>query len=246
MKKLHLICLLLIVQALKAQQSGRMETDRPDQTEVPFIVKKGYIQAEWGFNRNQPGPEWNLPASLIKFGLSPRMELRYVSGVLGSLGKREYLHEALGFKYQFLSNPKGNLPITALIVQYHFKEIKRDVSDLNPAPHSIGEMVFTMQNELGGPFSLGYNLGAEWHDNRRLEYIYRVAPGLNLGKNGYFYAEVFGRLPSSDAAGHWFDGGFAYYLSDHVKLDASAGRRFGHSSDWYLALGLSFRIKVLP
>lgn len=37
--------------SLFAQQEGRIETDRPDQTECPFIVKKGYIQMEWGFNR---------------------------------------------------------------------------------------------------------------------------------------------------------------------------------------------------
>ena len=27
-----------------AQSEGRIETDRPDQTECPFIVKKGYLQ----------------------------------------------------------------------------------------------------------------------------------------------------------------------------------------------------------
>ena len=52
---MRLICLLLFALsflAVRGQQTGRIETDRPDQTECPFIVKKGYIQAEMGFNQN--------------------------------------------------------------------------------------------------------------------------------------------------------------------------------------------------
>ena len=41
--------------SLLAQQEGRMETDRPDQTESPFITKKKYIQAEIGFNYEKDG-----------------------------------------------------------------------------------------------------------------------------------------------------------------------------------------------
>ena len=34
------------LQVSSAQQTGRMETDRPDQTESPFIVKNKYEQNE--------------------------------------------------------------------------------------------------------------------------------------------------------------------------------------------------------
>jgi hypothetical protein len=43
---------------------------------------------------------------------------------------------------------------------------------------------------------------------------------------------------------HWVDGGLAYYLSDHVKLDCSIGKSLSNKSDWYGALGISFRFKV--
>ena len=52
MRLVWLLLFVLSFLAVRGQQTGRIETDRPDQTECPFIVKKGYIQAEMGFNRN--------------------------------------------------------------------------------------------------------------------------------------------------------------------------------------------------
>jgi hypothetical protein len=46
------LCLLMSFSVL-AQQEGRMETDRPDQTECPFIVKKCFMQIEMGFNAHK-------------------------------------------------------------------------------------------------------------------------------------------------------------------------------------------------
>ena len=73
------ILFLLIGHVIWAQQSGRLETDRPDQTECPFIVKKGYFQAEIGFNRSAEGGDvrYLSPTSLLKIGVHPFVELRY-------------------------------------------------------------------------------------------------------------------------------------------------------------------------
>ena len=46
MIKLLLFTLLITGKLSFAQQAGRMETDRPDQTESPEIVKKGWMQAK--------------------------------------------------------------------------------------------------------------------------------------------------------------------------------------------------------
>jgi hypothetical protein len=67
---------------------------------------------------------------------------------------------------------------------------------------------------------------------------------MNIGQNGYAYVEVFGRVPFSVNVDHWEDGGLAYYVSDHVKLDCSIGKSLSNKSDWYGALGISFRFKV--
>ena len=45
-----LLFVTLLCQEINAQQTGRMDTDRPDQTESVSITKKGHLQAEIGFN----------------------------------------------------------------------------------------------------------------------------------------------------------------------------------------------------
>ena len=235
--------LLLFGLELRAQQSGRIETDRPDQTECPFIVKKGYFQAEIGFNRaNDAGSiQYLLPTSLLKIGIHPLVELRYT--LLHEPSKGVFT-ESFGFK-SHLFKERGALPRTAIIVQYHLNQDRRDQSELNPLPHSVGETILTFQNSLGGPWGIGYNFGAEYHSDGAVEGIYRIAPNVNIGKRGYAYAEVFGRFPASEFADHSYDAGFAYYVNEDLKLDISAGQSFLHPEDHYVAIGLSFRFRMI-
>lgn len=225
-----------------SQSQGRIETDRPDQTECPFIVKKGYIQAEIGFNRATS--ENLFPTSLVKYGLSKRFELRYVSVLAQEPGKEtRFQTEAVGFKWA-LMQPSGWKPRTSVIVHYNWDHQNRDFSEKNLRGHSIGDVVFTMQNDLNKRFGVGYNLGTELHSNGSFEGIYRVAPNMLIGKKGYAYVEVFGRFPASEFADHSYDAGFAYYLNEDVKLDVSAGQSFTRPEEYYFALGISFRLRI--
>src|ERR1700712_165369 len=73
-----------------AQELERMETDRPDQTECPFIVPTGWVQFEMGFNfeKNAPGNHtFVYPTLLSKYGVSKRLELRVITNLLSN---REY------------------------------------------------------------------------------------------------------------------------------------------------------------
>lgn len=225
-----------------AQSEGRIETDRPDQTECPFIVKKGFLQAELGFNRSTS--EYLFPTSLIKYGLSKRFELRYVSVLAQEPGQEiRFQTEAIGFKWALLQ-PSGWKPRTSVIVHYNWDHQNRDFSEKNLRGHSIGDVVFTMQNDLNDRCGIGYNVGTELHSNGSFEGIYRVAPNVLIGKKGYAYVEVFGRFPASEFADHSYDAGFAYYLNEDVKLDVSAGQSFLHPADHYVAIGLSFRLRI--
>ncbi|MHA8108845.1 transporter [Aquirufa sp. A-Brett2-W8] len=225
-----------------AQSEGRIETDRPDQTECPFIVKKGYLQAEIGFNRATS--ENLFPTSLLKYGVSKRFELRYVSVLAQEPGKEtRFQTEAVGFKWA-LMEPSGWKPRTSVIVHYNWDHQNRDFSEKNLRGHSIGDVVFTLQNDLNKRFGVGYNLGTELHSNGSFEGIYRVAPNMLIGKKGYAYVEVFGRFPASEFADHSYDAGFAYYLNEDIKLDVSAGQSFTRPEDYYFALGISFRLRI--
>lgn len=236
------LLLLLFGLELRAQQSGRIETDRPDQTECPFIVKKGYFQAEIGFNRavEAGAVQYLLPTSLLKIGIHPLVELRYTFLQEPVNG---FSTESFGFKAH-LFQEKGFIPRSAIIVQYYLNQDRRDQSELNPLPHSVGETILTFQNSLGGPWGIGYNFGAEYHSDGAVEGIYRIAPNVNIGKRGYAYAEVFGRFPETQFTDTWIDGGLAYYVTEHVKADVSAGKSLRTGDAWYVALGISFRMRL--
>lgn len=225
-----------------AQNEGRIETDRPDQTECPFIVKKGYIQSELGFNRATS--ENLFPTSLVKYGLSKRLELRFVSVLAQEPGEKiRFQTEAIGFKWALIQ-PFGWKPRTSVIVHYNWDHQNRDLSEKNLRGHSLGDVVFTMQNDFNERFGIGYNVGTELHSNGSFEGIYRIAPTMLIGKKGYAYVEVFGRFPASEFADHSYDAGFAYYLSEDVKLDVSAGQSFTRPDEHYFALGISFRLRI--
>lgn len=239
--------LCMISMSAFAQQTGRIETDRPDQTECPFIVKKGYFQAEIGFNRNVSGGEYGyfLPTSLWKFGLLKRLELRLVSVLQHTENDGlNFQIDAVGTKIHLFNGNKW-LPRTSIITHIHLNNLTRDESERNNQKHSVGDAIFTFQNDFGKGFGVGYNFGTEFHSNGALEGVYRIAPNTNIGKNGYAYVEVFGRFPSNQLVGHWMDGGYAYYVSDDLKLDFSVGKSLTNSSEWYSAIGVSFRVRVV-
>lgn len=243
----RVLILFLISFAAFSQSEGRIETDRPDQTECPFIVKKGYLQAELGFNRSSR--EYLFPTSLVKYGLSKRLELRYVSVLAKEPGmETRFQTEAFGFKWAIFQpsgvQSSGWIPRTSVIVHYNWDHQNRDFSEKNLRGHSIGDVVFTMQNDFNERSGIGYNIGTEMHSNGSFEGIYRIAPNVLIGKRGYAYVEVFGRFPASEFADHSYDAGFAYYVNDDLKLDISAGQSFLHPEDQYVAIGLSFRLRI--
>jgi hypothetical protein len=106
---------------------------------------------------------------------------------------------------------------------------------------------FTLQHTFTDRIALGYNLGAEWDGNGGSpDWIYTLAPGINLGERWYAYAEIFGSIRSLEKPLHGIDGGIAYYFNENCKIDFSGGKGLNEESVvYYVAVGFSFRIKVL-
>ncbi|HND96704.1 MAG TPA: transporter [Chitinophagaceae bacterium] len=242
---------LLISVACNAQQTGRMETDRPDQTECPFIVKKGWIQSEWGMNVEQDGELSSLlhPTILWKYGASKRFELRLITTFTteetpviipnGSEMLTGLVPVQIGGKLA-LWEEKGLLPKTSFI--FHVAPSKLGSKKFHTQQWAPN-FRFTMQHTLSENIGLGYNVGAEWDGfSKTTSWIYTIAPGFNLGKKWYGYIEAFGALSKGSPPQHAVDGGLACYFSENTKLDFSTG--FGLSkaaTDWYAAIGISFR-----
>jgi hypothetical protein len=238
----------------EGQQEGRLETDRPDQTESPFITKKKYIQAEFGFNleRDNGYSAFVHPTVLWKYGACSRFEFRLITEFVsveapltipdGNEIKTGILPIKIGGKIA-LWEEKGLVPKTSVI--FHI------------APSNIGSkkfytskwspnFLFTMQHTLSENIGLGYNLGFEFDGESGSPFwVYTVSPGFNIGKSWYAYIELFGVVKDNDLPHHNVDGGIAYYFSDNTKLDFSSGVGLtDNATDWYGAMGFSFRFST--
>lgn len=244
--------LFIAKENILAQQSGRMETDRPDQTESPFITKTNYLQGELGFNREfyNDRKSWVAPTTLFKFGLSTKFEFRLITEFesfrLSSLEDAKPSNGIppvqLGAKIA-LFEEKGILPLTSVIFHTGIPFL----SSSNFKTSSISpNFRFTMQHTLCKTVSLGYNLGATWDGESKIpSWIYTIAPGKNFGKNWYGYVELFGEIGKSKSPQHGFDAGIAYYINDDLKLDFSAGKGLSkYAFDKYVAIGFSFRLPI--
>ena len=237
-----------------AQPAGRMETDRPDQTECPFITRQHFIQAETGFvmERDNRLSSFVHPTILWKYGWAPRFELRLITEFVSR--ETPLLIPAgnelvsgidpvlIGGKLALLEE-KGLRPKTSFIFHLGIPAL---ASKKFKTSHLAPEFRFTMQNSITDHFGIGYNLGAEWDGEVSAPWwIYTLSPGVNLGKKWYAYLEAFGAIQQKEAPQHSLDGGLAYYFSDHTKVDISGGAGISKNApDWYLNIGFSFRFDV--
>jgi hypothetical protein len=236
-----------------AQDSSRMETDRPDQTESPYITKRRYIQVELGLNRHQENGliRFVHPTALWKYGALKRFEFRLITELNsqetsmvipeGNNYKTGLAPIRIGSKIAFWEE-KGLLPKTSLITHFAFPKW---ASKFYQANKVAPEFRLTMQNTISKNTSLGYNFGAIWDGfSNKHRWFYTVAPGFNLGKRGYMYIEWFGDFQNGTNPNHNFDGGLAWYFTDDTKLDISSGFNLKDSKQYYVALGFSFRFKA--
>lgn len=236
-----------------AQDLERMETDRPDQTECPFIVPKKWIQAEMGFNYEKTSPALNTfiyPTLLTKYGLSQKLELRLITTLLserehripGPVTNAGLEPVEIGCKAALLEE-KGFRPKTSLIAHIAIPALS---SEKFKPDKFAPNFVFTMQHTISSTMAIGYNLGAAWDGfSNSPAWIYRLSPGFNLGTRFYAYIEAFGFIQKNETANHNIDGGVAYYFNNDIKLDLSAGKRLSATSiNYYIALGASFRFKL--
>lgn len=248
--QLPFIILFLMFQIIgNAQELPSIQTDRPDQTECPFITPKGYLQFENGFsyekvNENAKGIV--APTILTKFGITNYFELRLITEFVISQENSTTLSGInpvlFGFKTRLLQE-KGIIPNTSIIAHVG---IPKAASTPYIADYYYPEFRFTMQHTLSEKQSLGYNLGAEWNGlSTKPTYIYTLTTGYSFTDKIGGYIELYGFIPQIGQSDHRFDGGFTYLFNPNHQLDLSGGLGLSNESPkYYFALGYSFRFKV--
>ncbi|HSN47858.1 MAG TPA: transporter [Flavobacterium sp.] len=251
MKKsvLYICFFFLFMNIGKAQELPSIQTDRPDQTECPFITPRHYFQFENGFSYEQIDTDLSAfvaPTILTRFGINNYFELRLItehSVIKESTTTLSGVNPVLvGFKIKLLEE-KGLIPTTSLIAHVGFPKVASTDYRVN---YYYPEFRFTMQHTISEKQSLSYNLGAEWDgENTKPTFIYTLTTGYSLTEKIGLYGEFYGFIPQMGKADHRFDLGLTYLLHPNHQLDISGGIGLSEiSPDYYISLGYSFRFKI--
>jgi Putative MetA-pathway of phenol degradation len=247
-KLLLLVVAILFVETIHAQTT--IQTDRPDQTECPFITPVGFLQAENGFtyeNIDKKNKSITLPTILWKYGLNKNFELRLITEAqtIKSFGNKTagFVPTIIGFKAS-ISDEKGIIPATGFIGHL---ALPNAASTKFKASYYAPSFRFNMQHTLSNKFTLAYNLGAEWNgETPEPTFIYTLTSGMSITDKLGAYIELYGFAPQNDKANHRADGGFTYLITNDVMVDISAGFGISKQSPLnYFALGFSYRVNTL-
>jgi Putative MetA-pathway of phenol degradation len=253
MNRIYLLILAFIMGstvALNCQNLAPIATDRPDQTECPFIVPKGFLQAENGLVYEKINPTSFVkahPSILWKYGVSDKFEFRLIAEIISQKGENQPEKMGLtpvtvGFKTN-IAKEKGLLPLVSFIGHLNIPNWASSEFQTNYFAPSFR---FTMQHTLSEKFTLAYNLGAEWDgETPQTTFIYTLTSGYSISKKLGVYLEFYGFAPQLQAPDHRFDGGVTYLINSNIMVDISGG--FGLTKNapmHYLSFGFSYRLKI--
>ena len=234
---------------------GEMITDRPDETEAPNLVPKGFLQIETGgFYEEREENDILIKltgynTTLLRYGLLDNLEIR-IGGDL--LGYKEELNAStiaetssgltpllVGAKIG-IAEEEGLLPQIGLML--HLRLPFNAAEDYRPETTGV-DFRLAFSHELSEKSDLSYNLGAEWlNDATEATYIYTIAYGFDITDHFGVFAELYGDLPENSSAEHFFDAGFTYNLQKNLQLDAFAGTGINANQKLLLGAGISYLI----
>jgi hypothetical protein len=247
--KVTILTFSFVIHFMSAHTQTTIQTDRPDQTECPYITPKGFIQAEKGFvyeyiDKDNKGIA--LPSILWKYGINKNVELRLITEVnsMRSFGKTTtgFVPTIIGFKTK-ICKEKGLVPDIGFIGHL---TIPSTASKIFKTSFYAPSFRFNMQHKLSNKCTLAYNLGAEWDgETPEPTFIYTLTTGFSITEKLGAYVELYGFAPQNNMTDHRADGGFTYLITNDVMVDISGG--FGitkESPDNYFALGFSYRFNT--
>ena len=230
-------------------QDTPIATDRPDQTESPFIVPKHFLQLENGFlieNLYSGSKSYTHPSTLWRYGVNERFEFRliteFVSVKDGNTTLRGLSPITVGFKVNLIQE-NGIIPVTSFIGHLVTSSVG---SKAFKTSYTATTFRFLMQNTLSDKVSLAYNVGAEWDgESAEPTFIYTLSTSIALSNKLGTFIEVYGYLPEIAESRHNADLGFTYLITDHLLADVSAGIGLTKNDlKNFLSAGISYRFKT--
>lgn len=264
MKKLLLISVMFVIAMSVRAQESDIITDRPDQTESPFAVKKGIVQIESGllFERVRLSNLFSqhrsvYPTNLFRIGLVEKLELRVVNEVVkyrivnnltqetvGSVSGTENMQ--IGLKYQFSQDDSPTVVgvMAHTILPTGSEGISNErygiISRINIS-HDISENKNISANFGYNNFDLGFEEGRGLVRYADGNFTYTLVYGVGLGDRVGLYLEAFGDYVEFDSWENNMDAGMTFLLKNNIQLDYSYGWGLNRVMNYH-SVGISIRL----
>ncbi len=248
------IVIMFVLLSNSFAQENRIQTDRPDQTENPFVVPPNSFQFEAGFvleKTTQDGitiKNLSYPSALLRYGimnnLELRMEVEHVNVTTEANGLSSSINGitpvSLGIKMNACEE-SGLRPAVGLIVHFSLPNFASPEFKNNFAGTSVN---LTMENGITDKLSAGYNFGASWDGNTpEPTFFYTLALGYEITNRVTGFAEAYGFMPEKTRADHRFNFGLSVFALNNLSLDVSAGIGItDNAPDYFVNGGFSFRL----
>ncbi len=233
-----------------------LSTDRPDQTEAPKLVPRGYLQAEAGFmttrfrEPSETGPQTAATGMLfLRYGVAERIELRAV--LEEGRARDRFIQEttqglyplALGTKIGILLKQHGVLPEASIIGYVNLPFLPRTDSQRGLYHPAI---IAAFENKFLKKWEIEYNVGWK-QDAFDAEYEWMASASLHyeVSEKVKVFAEYFAQYLPDGPPLHNTDGGVLYLVADNMQVDISAGssiRAQPENRNFFGALGFSIRL----
>lgn len=253
MNHYFLTCILLLAAANGfAQEREHIETDRPNETEVPYLVPKKNFQIEAGLKIEKSKENTRLisyPVMLAKYGLSDLFELRVKTSYSTQI--EHYIPDdkissgvqpvEIGFKVAVLKEKKW-IPKTAFLFQTGVPRVSSAVFKAN---HLAPTLRVLLENNITEKFSINYNVGAEWDGYETTpQWVYTFVPGIDLGDHVHVFAEVYSFAQKKKAPEYTLDGGMEYFIGKNIALDLCSGFGVNKAAPpYFFTIGGSVRFR---
>jgi len=252
------LILLAICHTATAQTDdiGALITDRPDATESPSLVRKGFLQIETGglYTQDEENgfttKQTTYNTTLLRYGLLENLELRVGLDYLSSkteFNDREIGNDLNGTSPLLLGAKIGvveeNGWMPKISILGHLTLPFTASADFKPEETGM-DFRFAFDHTLSERSGIAYNLGARLDpEDSELNYIYTIAYGYDLSDRIGIYGELYGDFPEDSSANHLWDAGFTYLANDDLQFDITVGSGITDGQELLLSAGLSYRIR---
>ncbi len=226
--------------------NAQIVTDRPDQTESPLPVGKRNLQIEVGMQsevrdtRHGSYRTYLHPTSLIRYGISDRVELRFVNTYMTvdyhSFKETAFENFEIGTKIGLFDRPESTTDIGFI---GHLSVPSGTESFTDNDYGFIGRFCFS--HDLSESFNISYNLGGDYF-NDNFEFAYTLAFGFAVNDKVGIYFEPYGYFGGDDSSNLLGDMGVTYLFTPDFQFDFSYGLGITERSN-YIAIGGSWLFK---